>query len=412
MKVGGLGFCHTVASGMQNSTESKGDLGGFNELMAAVLTGMAGKADASQAGQQQTVPGEWGLTGLFDFLSKQELAELEEGMHILEDLIVESGNLLDHALVHLDIQVDEIESLLAKWGLTEETTFGADMDKDDILAFLSAFVADLAGLSQKDLAGKLGKEEIQAIKAVKLIELMAKYSDADEGEKIESIKESLRLIGSKLEVIIGSKQATDQIQSRFTRLAAELNILNGKNVENQSSASTDASVKAEGPGGTIPFLPHLARAEQLTIMLQNEDKPFSAEQLMKQFESILSKARFMNSGGMQKLFFKLYPEHLGSLRVELFQKDQTMMARIITTTSTAKEILESQINGLKQAFAAQNISVDRIEVSQQTLQQERFLNKDSQQQQQRQPEGHSEEKQEEHEDFRFSFEEALLNTEI
>lgn len=87
------------------------------------------------------------------------------------------------------------------------------------------------------------------------------------------------------------------------------------------------------------------------------------------------------------------------------------MARIITSSGTAKETLESQINGLKQAFAAQNISVERIEISQQTTQQERFLNRDSQQQH-RQPDRQEQEKKEEKAEFNLSFEEALLNTEV
>ena len=87
------------------------------------------------------------------------------------------------------------------------------------------------------------------------------------------------------------------------------------------------------------------------------------------------------------------------------------MARIITTSGTAKETLESQINGLKQAFAAQNLSVERIEVTQQQAQQERFLNRDSQQQE-RQPDRGKQEKKEETGDFNLSFEEALLNTEV
>ena len=145
-------------------------------------------------------------------------------------------------------------------------------------------------------------------------------------------------------------------------------------------------------------------------MMNSPERPVSAEQLMKQFESILSRSQFMNSGGTQKLFIKLFPEHLGSIRVELFQKDQTMMARIITTSGSAKETLESHINGLKQAFAAQNLSVDRIEVTQQQAQQERFLNRDSQQQE-RQPDTREQEKKEEQGDFNLTFEEALLNTE-
>ncbi|MGA9225340.1 MAG: flagellar hook-length control protein FliK, partial [Mesobacillus sp.] len=169
--------------------------------------------------------------------------------------------------------------------------------------------------------------------------------------------------------------------------------------------------KTEGQAGTMAFLPQLTRPEQLTLMLNGHDKPVSPEQLMKQFESILSKSQFLNSGGTQKLFIKLFPEHLGSIRVELFQKDQVMMARIITTTGTAKETLESQVHGLKQAFAAQNLSVDKIEIFQQPSQQERFFNRDPQQQHRQSDKQQQEEKKEKGE-FNNSFEEALLNTEV
>ena len=55
---------------------------------------------------------------------------------------------------------------------------------------------------------------------------------------------------------------------------------------------------------------------------------------------------------MQKLLIKLHPDNLGSLRIELIQKDQTMVARILTTTDAAKEALESHLHSLKDAFGA------------------------------------------------------------
>ena len=57
------------------------------------------------------------------------------------------------------------------------------------------------------------------------------------------------------------------------------------------------------------------------------------------------------------------------------------MAKFMTTTANAKDILESQIQSLKQAFSSQNIQIERIEISQQLNQQERYFNRDSQQQQ-------------------------------
>jgi flagellar hook-length control protein FliK len=50
----------------------------------------------------------------------------------------------------------------------------------------------------------------------------------------------------------------------------------------------------------------------------------------------------MNVGRNQKLFIKLYPEHLGTLRVELIQPDSTLIAKFMTSTANAKDILESK----------------------------------------------------------------------
>ena len=75
--------------------------------------------------------------------------------------------------------------------------------------------------------------------------------------------------------------------------------------------------------------------------------------------------------------------------------------------------MESQIQSLKQAFSLQNIQIERIEISQQLNQQERYLNRDSQQQQeQRQQREQEEPKQQHDQSFSLSFEEELLNVEV
>ena len=274
-------------------------------------------------------------------------------------------------------------------------------------------MSGIANLSKSDLAVKLDEKDLQAIKALKLYDLMSKYADANETKSSKQLKETLKEFESKLGTIFqqnNGKSQTEYLQTRFTRLAVELNLTNSKNIIISDSLGEGSSLKAEGSAGTITFLPQMGKAEQLTLMMNSPERPVSAEQLMKQFESILAKSQFMNSGGTQKLFIKLFPEHLGSIRVELFQKDQTMVARIITSSGIAKDALESQLNGLKQAFASQNISVEKIEISQQNTQQERFLNKDSQQQN-RQPEKQESEKKDENSKFSLSFEEALLSAE-
>ena len=96
----------------------------------------------------------------------------------------------------------------------------------------------------------------------------------------------------------------------------------------------------------------------------------------------MSKANFTGANGVNKLLIKLNPEHLGSLRIELIQKDGMMTAKILATSAQAKDMLEKQIHGLKQAFNGQNIQIEKIEVSQayNAFNSEKFSQKDADEQ--------------------------------
>ena len=406
MEIGGLGFFNTIAAGQQKMSGKTENEGSFAGLMSTVLTGKT-ESIASELGDgDQNLEG---LGALAEIINIKDLLDLDGGMKILDSLNSDSGNLLSKALSHLGINIEEIQLFIQKWSGSNEGD-AVNASESELLASLAAILSGLANQPGKELLVKLEQKDIQALKALKVFDLMTKYADGQDLKNSDSIKDSLKSLGEALKNLLETskpKSYMDYLQNRFTQLASELNLTNTKKITLSESSS---GLKTDGPTGTVAYLPQMTKTEQLMLTMNSPERPVSAEQLMKQFESILSKSHFMNSGGTQKLFIKLFPEHLGSIRIELFQRDQTMMARIITTSGTAKETLESQINGLKQAFAAQNLSVDRIEVTQQQAQQERFLSRDSKQQE-RQPDRRQPEKQEEKGDFNLSFEEALLNTE-
>jgi flagellar hook-length control protein FliK len=408
MEIGGLGFFNTLAAGQQKLSEKAGGGGSFAGLMATVLSGKAESIPTTEPGQgEQNLES---LGALAEMINLKDLLDLEDGLKLLDVLNSDSDNLLSKALAHFGINKEDLKLFIQKWTGNNEKDIES-VSEDELLSSLAAIITGIANPNGNQLLVKLEQNDFQTLKAVKLLELMTRYADGNEYKSSDSVKESLKKLGEELKNLLETSKPnlhTDYLQKRFTQLASELNLANSKKTTFTESSS---GLKTDAPTGTIAYLPQMTKAEQLILTMNSPERPVSSEQLMKQFESILSKSHFMNSGGTQKLFIKLYPEHLGSIRIELFQKDQTMMARIITTSGTAKETLESQINGLKQAFAAQNLSVERIEVTQQQAQQERFMNRDSQQQE-RQPDRGKQEKKEEKGDFNLSFEEALLNTEV
>lgn len=388
--------------------ESKSGKGKFSEALfgaqsrepqtATVTNGPAKSPEKSE------LPNQIKETAML--LQQLNISELEAGMDMLEGMNpADAEALLDKILEQCGISSSQLDVFIQKWYSSEEEP----INSGDLMQLFFRLLSRIAELPQKDLANKLDKNDLQIFKALKLHALLTKNAPSAGEQGTRDLDELLKGVGEKIvSQTETGRVKPDFLQMRFTRLAAELNMENSKTIN--LDVESPAVLKAESNNNTIGFLPQIGRLEQLSLMMNSPEKNVSAEQLMKQFESILSKSQFINSGGTQKLFIKLFPEHLGSVRIELFQKDQTMVARIITTTGTAKEVLESQVNGLKQAFAAQNISVERIEISQQTSQQERFLNRDPHHQH-RQPDRQEQDSKEDQGDFNLSFEEALLNTE-
>jgi flagellar hook-length control protein FliK len=99
----------------------------------------------------------------------------------------------------------------------------------------------------------------------------------------------------------------------------------------------------------------------LTLPTQKQAQP---EALVKEFQSLLNRSQFGQAGGTTKMLIKMYPEQLGTIRVELIQKDGVMTARLLANTALGKEMLDSQLHQLKSAFANANVQVDRVDVTQ------------------------------------------------
>nr|WP_275695453.1 flagellar hook-length control protein FliK [Fredinandcohnia sp. SECRCQ15] len=154
----------------------------------------------------------------------------------------------------------------------------------------------------------------------------------------------------------------------------------------------------------------MSRTQQFTLFVeQNGRQVPNQEQFIKQFENILAKSSYLNSGGQHRLLIKLYPEHLGSLRIELLQSEGGLIAKIMASTNHAKELVESHLSSLKHSFQMQNIAVDKIDISTQLMHQsERSLQRESEQQkQQSQQQNNQNEQHDSNEEN--SFVDALLD---
>jgi flagellar hook-length control protein FliK len=108
----------------------------------------------------------------------------------------------------------------------------------------------------------------------------------------------------------------------------------------------------------------MSKMEQVSMHIGDRlPKEMQQQQFIRQLQSIIKRGSFsQNSQGANTLSIKLYPEHLGRLTIQLSQVEGVITARIITGSLVAKELIETQITQLRQAFAQQQLQVDRIDV--------------------------------------------------
>ncbi len=111
------------------------------------------------------------------------------------------------------------------------------------------------------------------------------------------------------------------------------------------------------------------REETFTIHL-NYDSPGTTktdisvrQEFTNQLLSAFKNSKFAQMpNGTNKLILKLNPEHLGLITVKLLQKNGEMVARLITSSQSAKELLDHSIHQLKQLLPSVQIEIERYEV--------------------------------------------------
>nr|WP_239583357.1 flagellar hook-length control protein FliK [Metabacillus iocasae] len=134
-------------------------------------------------------------------------------------------------------------------------------------------------------------------------------------------------------------------------------------------------------------------------------------------QRLLSKASFIQNDQQSRLLIKLFPEHLGSLQIELIKQGNQFTARMVASTAQAKELLDGQIQALKQAFVNQQIQIDKIDIQQQPHLFERAMINDGkgQRENEKQP-SHQQEPEEaevkEEAEFKDALADVLINYNI
>jgi Flagellar hook-length control protein FliK len=239
---------------------------------------------------------------------------------------------------------------------------------------------------------------------------------------------------------VQSKQLFDKFVPLFEKLSGEKETADIKKlVEKWASKKEEGKISylqgvldrvfpKEGKEAGISILPTRALpiyqpmdAINLGVIPQVEGKAFALyvgmngsklneQQFIRDFQNILMSSNLTSANGIQKLSIKLYPEHLGSVHVDIVKRGGEMIAKIVASSANARDVLENHVQQLRTAFATQNISVDKIEISS-YLQQWKEHQQDGQATYKEQQE-HKQKVVDEEEEDKVSFFEELTNLKV
>ncbi|MGM9948628.1 MAG: flagellar hook-length control protein FliK [Lysinibacillus sp.] len=338
----------------------------------------------------------------------EEVVEMAEAP-MLKDVLDLLGIDYDESMLFINLEgqmmpMEEmmtLENLTAMLGVTPEQLesimqqlLGQEAPLDDAWAMLEqapTLLAQVTSILKGESTQVTPKEAAKVAEFLKLAQMVGMKTDTAYQQEFQltETKNALQSLVIQLQPVqqetakpVLFQQVVQQVTSSQTQVKQEVDTTQ---VQGQQQQNTPVTPKT------------------MTITLPAE-RSAQSEALAKEIQNLINRSQLSNSQGTMRLVLKLFPENLGQIRIEVMQKDGMMQARLLATTASGKELLDSNLHQLKTAFAAQNIQMERIDVAQALQDAERskeqgFFNGFFRQQQDEQEEKNDDEEQQSFEEF-------------
>ncbi|WP_107923079.1 flagellar hook-length control protein FliK [Lysinibacillus parviboronicapiens] len=404
----------TKADVQTNAVTPKNHLSTFGSVFGQVMSSTNQAQQTTQSSGTKEEAGLAELAAVLDAESMEELLNLldiphDDGLLMLQ--VGEDGKAvaidemlnLDDLMAALNIDAEQLQKLVQQL-LGEEQQAG---DVWELLALVDAQAPLLQTQIVSALQGEgevTPKEATQLLQVLKLAELVGQKTDltATQENLLANSKNFLSTMQTQIETIQTALQV-------MTKTTATLPLQGFQQVVQQVQVTkqTDTSANEMVTSNTVQ-----TKADTYQVTLPAA-KPAQSEALLKEMQAIINKAQLSNAQGITRLTLKLYPENLGTIRIELVQNDGVLTARLLASTAHGRELLDSQAHQLKQAFVQQNIQVERLDIAQSLQDADRqqrdqsFFNNFFKQQQ----EEEQEQKNDDDDDSK-SFSDYLINEEV
>lgn len=400
----------TASSKVEGKETSK-----FGSVFNQVMTVSNKLASSTQS--TTTSNGEVDLNQLEQVLDTQSMEELFDLLGISHDdglLMIQVGEEGQAVAIDEMLNLEDLTAVLnidpAQLLQTMNELLGEEKEASDLWDLLT-LVGENAPLLLSQITASLQgnetvkvtpKESKQLLEFLKVAELVGKQSDL-------TFSQETNLTNTKQLL----SQVLTQLQKQTETTTGKISLPGFQQVVQQTMTTkqqdTSANEVVSAANSTV------VKSEPITVTITlPTSKPAQSEAFLKEMQNLLSKAQMSNNAGLMKLSIKLYPENLGSIRVELVQQNGVMTARLLASTSMGRELLDNNAHQLKQAFIQQNIQVDRLDIAQSLQETDKnrdqgFFNNFFNQQQEQE---NDKKTNDDDDDEKLSFSEFLINEEV
>lgn len=277
---------------------------------------------------------------------------------------------------------------------------------------LTAFSTKIGEVIQSELEGKKGFNSLIAV--LSLLDKNKKSNEHIYNKITKEIVDQIQLkanntinkeaFSSLIEKLISTTKANSVDSGKENILAKMLDSVQTSNVDKQPLIN---GLKEQAP---------LSKVEHYVLHVSQSSNGHSTNsEFIKQFQNIM-KQSFVNQQGLngKQLVINLRPEHLGSLTVKISQIQGEMVARIIASSTSAKDLIESNLHQLRNVFSTQNMNIEKVEVTLQQNSQNEQSSQDKEQKKRDENDANNEKNSREDNDSSNppSFAEELLNLTI
>lgn len=346
------------AEGKIGSTPKKENLSNFGSVFGQVLTSSTETTQSSKTTSSNELAD---LQALLNADSMEEVLDLLGISHDDGLLMLQLGE--DGKAVALD-EMLHLENILNALGIDEEQLqkivqqlLGEEKEASDVWELLTLVDAQAPVLQANISTALQGegqvtpKEASQLLQVLKLAQLVGQKTDLTASQ--EDLLTTVKSLLTSLQTQVGTLQVTTKTTVTLPLLGFQ-QVVQQVQVTKQSDTNSNDMLTPQ----TVQTKPDTFHVTLPTA------KPAQSEALLKEMQAIINRAQISNAQGITRLTIKLYPENLGTVRIELVQNDGVLTARLLASTAHGRELLDSQAHQLKQAFAQQNIQVDRLDIAQ------------------------------------------------